>query len=289
LLGLTVGAPPDLLQREGQDWGLTAFSPRGLAACGFGTYLDMLRTALAHAGGMRIDHAMGLNRLWVIPEGATGAEGAYLSFPERDLLRLIALESQRHRAIVLAEDLGTVPDGFQDRLREAAIDGMRVLWFERDQAQRFVPPAHWTPRAAAMTSTHDLPTVAGWWQGRDLDWREQLGHLADPEAARAERERDKSDIWDSFRAAGVAQGDPPPPGDVASFADAACQHVGRSACELVMLPVEDALALVEQPNLPGTLHEHPNWQRRLPADAADLLTGARIQARLALLDRARTE
>ena len=129
LLGLSVGAPPDLMQSNGQNWGLTAFSPRGLVENGFSTYKNMLQTAMAHAGGMRVDHAMGLNRLWVIPDGATGAEGAYLSFPERDLLRLIRLESCRNRAIVLAEDLGTVPEGFQDRVRDAGIDGMRVLWF----------------------------------------------------------------------------------------------------------------------------------------------------------------
>ncbi len=200
LLGLTVGAPPDLLQRDGQNWGLTAFSPTGLVASGFATYREMLQTALAHAGGMRIDHAMGLNRLWVIPEGASGAEGAYLTFPETDLLRLIKLESHRHKAIILAEDLGTVPDGFQDRLRDAGVDGMRVLWFERDQAGTFVPPSHWTPRAAAMTSTHDLPTLAGWWAGRDIEWRERLGQLADPAAARRGTRRGPGSLVDSLPA-----------------------------------------------------------------------------------------
>jgi 4-alpha-glucanotransferase len=287
LLGLTVGAPPDLLQRAGQNWGLTAFSPRGLTAAGFGTYREMLAAALAHAGGMRIDHAMGLNRLWVIPEGGTGADGAYLSFPERDLLRLITLESRLHRAIVLAEDLGTVPEGFQDRLRDAGIDGMRVLWFERDQQQNFVPPAHWTPRAAAMTSTHDLSTVAGWWQGRDIAWRERLGQLSDVPAAQAERAAERTQIWQAMRDSGAAEGEPPGKDDTGKFADAACAHVGRSACELVMLPIEDALALEEQPNLPGTLDEHPNWRRRLPGDAGHLLDAPDVAGRLALLNRSR--
>jgi 4-alpha-glucanotransferase len=287
LLGLTVGAPPDLLQRHGQNWGLTAFSPRGLVANGFATYREMLDTALAHAGGMRIDHAMGLNRLWVIPDGASGADGAYLSFPEQDLLRLITLESHRRRAIVLAEDLGTVPDGFQDRLRDAAIDGMRVLWFERDQQQNFVSPRHWTPRAAAMTSTHDLPTLAGWWQGRDLEWREELGQLADPAAARAERAEDRGRLWQAFRDAGSASGPVPDVAQTGRFADAACLHTANSACELVILPVEDALALVEQPNLPGTLDEHPNWRRRLGAEVDRLLDDAEVSARLALLNDAR--
>jgi 4-alpha-glucanotransferase len=287
LLGLSVGAPPDLLQRHGQNWGLTAFSPRGLTANGFGTYREMLHTALAHAGGMRIDHAMGLNRLWVIPDGASGAEGAYLNFPERDLIRLIALESHIHRAIVLAEDLGTVPDGFQDRLREAGIAGMRVLWFARDEAQNFIPPAHWTPRAAAMTSTHDLPTLAGWWQGSDIGWREKLGQETNPANAKNERADDKNLIWQAFRQSGAATGEPPE--DPAKFADAACIHVGRSACELVMLPIEDALALTEQPNLPGTTSEHPNWRRRLDSEVQNTLDGEATKARLGALNTARQQ
>lgn len=285
LLGLTVGAPPDLLQRDGQSWGLTAFSPTGLVASGFATYRDMLHTAFAHAGGMRIDHAMGLNRLWVIPEGASGAEGAYLRFPETDFLRLIRLESQRHRAIVLAEDLGTVPEGFQDRLRDAAIDGMRVLWFERDPAQAFTRPQDWTARAAAMTSTHDLATLAGWWTGRDLEWRQTLGQLPDPAPAYAEREADRGAIWEAMRQSGAAGTERPE--EAGGFADAACRHVGRSACELVMLPMEDALGLVEQPNLPGTLDEHPNWRRRLPEDVAVVLESGATPQRLAALNEAR--
>ncbi len=285
LLGLTVGAPPDLMQRRGQNWGLAAFSPRGLRENGFGAYIEMLRSALAHAGGMRIDHAMGLNRLWVIPQGATGAEGAYIAMPERDLFRLITLESQRHRAIVLAEDLGTVPEGFSGRLDGAGMDGMRVLWFERDTAGHFVNPAWWTPRASAMTSTHDLATVAGWWCGRDIDWRETLGQAGATE--REERESDKALIWAAFGASGAAQGEMPPAEAPAAAVDAACAHVGGSACELVMLPLEDALALVEQPNLPGTMDEHPNWRRRTAFDAATLLDDAPVSARLALLDRTR--
>ena len=287
LLGLTVGAPPDLLQRRGQNWGLTAFSPRGLVQSGFGTYREMLETALAHAGGMRIDHAMGLNRLWVIPEGADGAQGTYLSFPEQDLLRLVALESVRRKAIVLAEDLGTVPEGFSDRLRDAGIGGMRVLWFEREKDETFKPPMHWTGRAAAMTSTHDLPTVAGWWSGRDIEWRESLGLCKDAPAERVDRMRDRTLLWNAMRGSGAASGDPPDPADGAAAADAACAHVGGSACELVMLPVEDALALVEQPNVPGTLDEHPNWRRRLPAPSATLLADEAVTRRLARLDEAR--
>jgi 4-alpha-glucanotransferase len=285
LLGVTVGAPPDLLQRHGQNWGLAAFSPRGLRENGFGAYIEMLRSAFAHAGGMRIDHAMGLNRLWVIPDGATGADGAYIAMPEQDFMRLVMLESQRHRAIVLAEDLGTVPEGFSGRLDEAGMDGMRVLWFERDKSDNFVNPAWWTKRASAMTSTHDLATVAGWWRGSDIGWRERLGQAGANE--RAERAADRARLWQAFCDSGAAHGEPPPEDAGNAAADAACAHVGASACELVMLPLEDALALEEQPNLPGTLDEHPNWRRRNASEARTILDDAVVGARLALLDRKR--
>lgn len=267
--GLSIGAPPDLFHADGQNWGLAAFSPRGLRAHGFAAFLDMLRTALAHAGGVRIDHAMGLRRLWVVPDGAGARDGTYLAFPEQDLLRLLALESHRHQAIVLGEDLGTVPEGFQDTLASRGIYGMRVLWFERDQAQHFTPPATWSVMAAGMTSTHDLPTVAGWWQGRDLDWRRRLGHTADNDEADRATERDR--LWRAMVESGAAQGPAPPCTDSAPVAAAACRHVAGSACALAILPIEDVLGLPEQPNLPNTTDEHPNWRRRLERPADELL------------------
>lgn len=289
LIGLTVGAPPDLLSPHGQDWGLAAFSPRGLIQHGFAAYIEMLRVALRHAGGVRIDHAMGLQRLWVRPEGVAQGEGAYLQFPIRDMLRLTALESHRHGAIVLGEDLGTVPDGFQPRLIEAGVLGMRVLWFERKD-DGFDPPSHWSRDAAAMTSTHDLPTVAGWWSGRDLQWRRDLNLMGDDAAAMSEhdsRERDRPRLWNAFLASGAAEGDAPPPEEPARVVDAACAHVGRAGCDFVLLPMEDALGRVEQPNLPGTLDEHPNWRRRLDGPAATLLDVPEVAARLASLSRSR--
>ncbi len=286
LLGLTVGAPPDLLSITGQDWGLAAFSPRGLALNGFAAYLEMLRAAMRYAGGIRIDHVMGLARLWVIPEGASARDGAYLRFPLTDLLRLIRLESHRHRAVVLGEDLGTVPEGFSEELARAGILGMRVLWFERD-AHRFFPTTAWPANATAMTTTHDLPTVAGWWSGRDLHWRERVGQLADPAAEQAARGEDRTRLWAAFQETGAATGDPPPPGAAPEIAAAALRHIGRAPAELAIIPIEDALALPEQPNLPGTRDEHPNWRRRLPGLAATLLDDPATTGRLAGLRAAR--
>jgi 4-alpha-glucanotransferase len=291
LLGLSIGAPPDLLSISGQNWGLAAFNPRGLVQNGFGAYLELLRSAMRHAGGVRIDHALGLARLWVVPDGASAADGAYVAFPTTDLLRLIALESSRHQAVVLGEDLGTIPDGFQERLQDAGILGMRVLWFERDKQDRFTSPRTWSVGAAAMTSTHDLATVAGWWQGRDLEWRGKLDLLGDAANAAQERDartRDRGLLWDAMRDSGAAQGDAPADWDAHPVVDAAARHVGGSACDFVILPIEDALGLQEQPNLPGTLDQHPNWRRRLPGMARDLLQPADVAARLDGLNQART-
>ena len=291
LLGLSIGAPPDLLSIEGQNWGLAAFNPRGLVQNGFGAYIELLRSAMRHAGGVRIDHALGLARLWVVPDGASAKEGAYVAFPTADLFRLIALESHRHRAVVLGEDLGTIPDGFQERMDTAGLLGMRVLWFERDQLDRFTPPATWSTGAAAMTSTHDLATVAGWWTGRDLEWRGNLGLLGD-EGNRAwewqARGRDRHLLWQAMQESGSAQGDAPADWDAHPAVDAAVRHIGASACEFVILPIEDALALPEQPNLPGTMDEHPNWRRRLPGNVADLLDAPGVAPRLAALNTSRT-
>ncbi|HTU55862.1 MAG TPA: 4-alpha-glucanotransferase [Acetobacteraceae bacterium] len=283
LRGLSIGAPPDAFNRAGQNWGLTTFSPFGLRESGFAGWIAMLRAAFAHAGGIRIDHALGLARLWVIPEGAGAGEGVYLGYPCRDLMRLLALESFRHHAVILAEDLGTVPAGLSERLAATGVAGLRVLWFER-MATGFRPPGAWQEMAAAMTSTHDLPTVAGWWQERDIDWRLRLGL---PHETRAARRRDRHLLWRAFRAAGTARGEEPGTNEGGRVATAAAGFLGRTASRLALLPLEDALALAEQPNLPGTTAGHPNWRRRLPERVETMLDRPDVAARLHALQAAR--
>ncbi|HEY4251253.1 MAG TPA: 4-alpha-glucanotransferase [Roseomonas sp.] len=287
LRGAAVGAPPDIFNPAGQDWGLTAFSPRALRAGGYAAFLDVLRAALRHAGGLRIDHAMGLERLWLIPEGMPSAAGAYLRYPCPDLLRLLALESHRHRAVVIGEDLGTVAPAFRASIARAGILGMRVLDFERDAAGRPLPPRDWSREAVAMTSTHDLATIAGWWRGTDLAWHRKLHGTADPAPAEAGRAGARAALWDAFRASGAAEGAMPDPSAAGVVADAAAAHVGGAACRLAILPIEDALALPEQPNIPGTIDEHPNWRRRLDGPAAALLDAPAVDARLRRLAAAR--
>ena len=283
LRGLEIGAPPDAINREGQSWGITAFSPRGLRNSGFLGFIEMVRHALRHAGGVRIDHVMGLARLWVIPHGFSSAGGAYLRLPAQDLIRLVTLESHRHKALILGEDLGTLPEGFQPQLESAGIAGLRVLWFEKS-GDRFNSPLTWSGSAVAMTTTHDLPTVAGWWQGQDIAWRERLGMAGDDVTIRT---GERAALWAAFRAAGVTSDDMPTAEDGAAAANAACAFLGKTASSLALLPIEDALALPEQPNLPGTTDEHPNWRRRLPGSAADLLDRPDVATRLSALNTAR--
>jgi 4-alpha-glucanotransferase len=280
LLGLSVGAPPDGFNPGGQDWGLTGFSPRALLARGFEPFLATLRAALAHAGGVRIDHIMGLMRLWLVPRGAPASEGAYLAYPLEDLLRLLALESHRHGAVVIGEDLGTVPPGFRARLRRAGIAGMDVMWFERTRLT-YRKPLRWRRDAVAMTTTHDLPTVAGWWSSEDIRTRRALGLGAAGEEE--ERKRDRVRLWRAFTAAGTAQGAPPPADRPGAAVDAALGYVAQSPSPLMLAPLEDLLALEAQPNLPGTIDEHPNWRRRLAPAAKDLFDAPRVEARARII------
>jgi 4-alpha-glucanotransferase len=287
LLGLTIGAPPDLLNPRGQDWGLTSFSPRAMEEAGFAPFLATLRAAMRHVGGIRVDHAMGLARLWLIPEGNAPADGAYLNFPVTDLLRLLALESVRHNVVVIGEDLGTVPAGFHDMLEQSGIHGMRVLWFERDgQEEGFTQPRGWGSTDIAMTSTHDLPTVAGWWKGSDIDVRQQAGRLGagvDPATIRRERDQDRPKLWNAFVRDQVSDGPVPAPDQTEPVVDAALRFVVKTEVPLSLIPLEDLFGFEEQPNLPGTITEHPNWRRRLPVAVESVLDQESVARRIDMI------
>ncbi|CAG4907841.1 4-alpha-glucanotransferase [Paraburkholderia saeva] len=288
LTGVSVGAPPDLFNQAGQAWGLTTFSPRAMRTQGFAAFIDMLRAAFAHAGGVRIDHILGLRRLWLVPDGEKAANGAYLRYPLEDMLRLIALESWRHRSIVIGEDLGTVPPGFRERLTEHGLSGIRVLWFEHaGWGQGFKAPQHWDRDAVSTTTTHDLPTVAGWWLGADIDWRNRIGQTSaradgrDPVAlAHDERAGDRAALWRAFQAAGLAPHDVPAPPLDQPPVDEALAYVAMTPAVLVTCPLEDLLALADQPNLPGSIDEHPNWRRRLAPPVDELFRDATFCDRL---------
>lgn len=288
LAALTVGAPPDILNRSGQGWGISAFSPEGLVRNGFRAFIEMLRANFAHCGGLRIDHVMGLQRLWVIPNGSPPADGAYLYYPVDDLLRLLTLESHRHRAIVLGEDLGTVPDGLREKLIARSMLGMRVLLFEQDNTH-FKPILDWPDNALATTSTHDLPTLNGWWHGRDIDWNARLGMVdASGEIEwRQHREREREGLRRALSQ--DPQNFREESHETDQVLDASVRFLGHTRAPLVLLPLEDALGVEQQANLPGTIDTHPNWSRRLPGYSEALLDGADAARRLELLACARLQ
>jgi 4-alpha-glucanotransferase len=291
LTGLSIGAPPDLLGPQGQDWGITSFSPQALRRTDFSAFIGTLRAALDHAGGIRIDHILGLRRLWIIPHGSASAEGAYLSYPLDDMLRILAIESHRAQAIVVGEDLGTVPEGLRPKLAARSVYGMNVLFFERGEKGAFIPPAKWRAEALAMTGTHDLATVSGWWHGRDIDWAWKLDRSGSDseEEDRQQRREDRAKLWQAFQQSGAAPGNAPQPDahDSWPVLEAAAAHIGSTPCELAILPLEDLLGLDEQPNLPGTMDEHPNWRRRIPAPLPDLLEREEVARRAQRITQAR--
>lgn len=291
LLGLGIGAPPDMLNIHGQNWGLAAMSPRAMRDGGYRSFIELLQRNLHRVGGLRIDHVLGLRRMWLIPDGGAPTDGVYLGYPFEDLCRLVALESWRHRAIVIGEDLGTVPEGFRAQLAERGILGIDVMWFVREHGL-YTDPRRWSGTAIATASTHDMPTVFGWWQGRDLEWRSQLGLFGErgddsAASARAEREVDRSALWAAFTHAGIVDGPMPDDIGAAELLAAAAAYVGLSPSPLTLLSLEDALLQREQPNIPGTRQGHPNWCRRLPDPETQLLLRDDVRAVLAALAEAR--
>jgi len=220
-----------------------------------------------YAGGLRIDHVMGLARQFWVPEGASGAEGAYVAFPFDDLLAVLALESERAKCLVIGEDLGSVPEGFRDRLWEAGALSYRVLPFERDAAG-FPSPSVWPRPAMACVATHDLPPLAGWWDGVDIAERLDLGLMSpvEAEAARAVRADDRRALLDALIREALAPPSADPDGPLTPALAAAIHgFIATSAAVLAVAQVEDLGGERIAVNLPGTDRERPNWRRRIAA------------------------
>ena len=286
--GVTIGAPPDPFSVQGQNWSLPAPNPLAGAREGWTSLSAVYRANMRHAGMLRIDHAMGLQRLFLIPDGARPAEGAYLFYPLEDLIGHIALESERAQCMVVGEDLGTVADGFRDRLTRANITGMRVLWFERKGVE-FLSPASYPPTSVACVATHDLPTLAGWWQGADIAERLSLGLLSLAKAgeAIATRREEKRALLRALGQAGftVFQSEDGPLPD----ATAAAVHalIGGSASMFAHAQFDDLVGETVATNLPGTDRERPNWRLKVGPDVAAAFASHRAQASLAALAKGR--
>ncbi len=298
--GATVGAPPDLLNLKGQDWGLAPPGPVALRRRGYAPFIAALRANMRHAGLLRIDHAMALMQLYWVPRGAPPDRGAYVAYPFQDLLGIVALESMRSRCAVVGEDLGTVPEGFSRTLNEAGILSYRLLMFEREPDERFRAPRNYPRAAAATFSSHDLPTLRGFWLGTDLGWRRALDLYPDPAAAKhdaAQRRQDRRRLLDALCAEGLLGADAArrflPQDDAPVFgvelAVAVHRFLGRTKSALALMQIEDAVGEAEQANIPGTVDEHPNWRRRLPRPLEALARDADFARLAAALDGARRE
>ena len=250
--GITVGAPPDLLNTTGQDWGSPPLVPWRLQAADYEPFVQSVRGTIAGAGGLRIDHVMGLFRLWWIPDGASATEGAYVRYPSDDLLDIVALESHRARAVVVGEDLGTVEPGVREALAERRMLSYKLLWFEDDE------PDDWPACALAAVTTHDLPTVAGLWTGSDV-----ADQLASTTMSEDDVRDGRADLLARLRRGSELVGDAP----VDEAVDAAYRRLARAPSLLLSVALEDAVLEERRPNVPGTV-ERENWRipLRLPVD-----------------------
>ena len=244
--GVRVGAPPDEFNPAGQDWGFPPYDPWRLRSAGFEPFVQVVRSALAHAAGLRIDHVAGLYRLYWIPPGADPARGVYVRYPWQELLSVLALEGVRAGAWVVGEDLGTVEPVVREDLGRRDVLSTKVFWFED------VAPRHYPERSLAVVTTHDLPTVAGVWTGEDLEDQRECGVEADPGTAEALRDRLRE--WSGL----------PADASVGDVVVATHRLLAEAPSAVVLAGLEDALAVARRPNLPGTVDERPNWRQALP-------------------------
>lgn len=249
---LAVGAPPDVLNTVGQDWGLAGFNAGGLEAQSFVPFADMLAASMRHAGAIRLDHVLGLKRLYLVPRGFKPDNGAYVQMPFEALLGVVARESAAHKCIVIGEDLGTVPEGFREMMQDFGIWSYLVMMFERDDAGHFRNVDHYRPNALVTLNTHDLSTYAGWRSFSDLKMKRSLG--LDP------GENDQA-RWDALGALDeiLRQN-----GIKANDLYSVLAFLSRTPSRLLAVSMEDLLGVIDQPNIPGTIDEHPNWRQRLP-------------------------
>ncbi len=260
--GISVGAPPDEFNTKGQNWGLPPFVPDKLRRAGYEPFVQTIRACLRHAGGLRIDHVMGLFRLFWIPAGMDPKDGAYVRSHAADLLAIVALESQRAQAVIVGEDLGTVEDDVRVGLAASDILSYRLVWFEND------PPARYPEAALAAVTTHDLPTIAGLWSNSDLDAQRELG-LSPNESGTMEI---KARVRRMTRA-GTGM-------DVAEVTARVYESLGKAPSRILTATLDDAMTVEERPNMPATNDEWPNWQQALP-QPIESLKGSPLPERIA--------
>lgn len=284
--GVTVGAPPDPLNLKGQDWGLAPYNPLALREAAYRPFIAMLSANMSHAGALRLDHAMSLQRLYWVPRGLPADQGAYVRLPVDDLFGLVALESRRRRCMVIGEDLGTVPEGFRERMGGSNVYGYRLMVFEKHGDGGFKRPWEIQEHALVALVTHDFPSFVGWWDGIDVEARTRLNLYPRPDMAgqeRSGRAEERRRIKEAFQQEGLLPEDFPIHSGLneeqaEQLVRAAHEYINRAPSKLMMVQLEDVLGLVLQMNLPGTVDQHPNWRVRLPFDNATIAGDRRLAA-----------
>ena len=273
---LAVGAPPDSLNTSGQNWGLAGFNAAGLEIKSFEPYRDMLRASMRYAGAIRLDHVLGLKRLYLVPDGFAADNGVYVQMPFEALLAATALESVAHRCVVIGEDLGTVPEGFREQIADWGIWSYQVMMFERDDQGKFCGIDHYAPNALVTFNTHDLSTYAGWRSFSDLARKRSLG--IDPGESDDARWHALAMLTDVLRHHGIDRHD----------LNAVVGFLARTKSRLLAISLEDLLGVIDQPNIPGTVNEHPNWRQRLPFAIDEIASAIDVPAlKIAVGERTR--
>jgi (1->4)-alpha-D-glucan 1-alpha-D-glucosylmutase len=285
-LNASIGAPPDDFSPHGQDWGLPPMLPEQLAESAYAPFIATLRKNMCHAGALRIDHVMGLMRLFWVPSGGMPDDGAYVSYPLDDLLGILALESQRNRCMVVGEDLGTVPEVLCKALEPMGVLSTRLLYFEKEVSGDFKSPEDYPAHALVAVATHDLPTLAGYWQGIDLDTRTALGLFPSDDLRQRQiiaRSGDRASLLVALEREGllpVGTSVHPVlvPQMTPELACAVHRYLARAPARVLMVQIEDALGQPEQANLPGTLDQYPNWRRRVALNLEQWAADPRLAA-----------
>jgi 4-alpha-glucanotransferase len=289
---VSIGSPPDDFASRGQTWGLPPIIPQRLRADGYMYWIRLIRAGLRHAACLRIDHVMGLVRQFWVPAGLSGEHGAYVRYPVHDLLGILALESKRHRAIIVGEDLGTVPSGFQAQLARWGILSSRVLYFERNRNGTFRTSRQYSNRAMVTANTHDQAPLAGYWQDRDLTLREQASAYPDRheyEAAREGRERERLALTRRLASEGLLL-HATAPVDPAQLTRATYTFLARTPSPLLGVSLDDLAGETDPVNLPGVPNErYPNWARKMKTTLEQLMQDAGVQESLDLVRRERSQ
>lgn len=272
-LGINVGAPPDDFNPTGQDWGFPPLIPERMKETGYDFFIQTIRKTMKYGGALRIDHALGMFRLFWIPQGCLPSEGAYVKYPSEDLLRIIALESVRNKTLIIAEDLGTVGENIHDRLRDFKMLSYKLLYFERNYPDpSFKSPEDYPRNVLCAVTTHDLPTINGFWISRDIEIKKTLGLYINDEKYllhMANRKRDKKLLLEALSQQGIVKES----SHLENIEDTPMtlelclgiyEYLGKTPCMLLSVSLDDILGIQEQQNLPGVVDLYPCWRQKLP-------------------------